>query len=99
MSRIRILDPTAPPPDVDADPGPPIEASVMAGGRIGIRYDPTWRSFDWVRDEWARALGEGGATVDAWCAGDRGGEAGSETEAALERFVRSQDVLVSGLGN
>ncbi len=99
MTRIRILDPTAPPPEVDADPGPSLAASDPQGRRVGIRYDPTWRSFDWVRDEWTRSLREAGASVEGWCAGDRGGEAGRATETELEGFVRANDVVVAGLGN
>lgn len=99
MTRIRILDPTAAPPEVDADPGPPLSADRVSGGRFGIRYDPTWRSFEWVRDEWAEALGRDGAEVEAWCAGDRSGEAGERTQQELEAFVRGQDVLIVGLGN
>lgn len=97
MSRITILDPTAPPPDVDAAPGPPLGAVEAA--RFGIRYDLTWRSFDWVRDEWARMLGEEGAAVTQWCAGDRTGEAAESTLDDLRRFAVDQEVVISGLGN
>ena len=97
MARITILDPTAPPPDVDADPGPPLRA--IAAARVGIRYDLTWRSFDWVRDEWARMLDEDGAAVTQWCAGDRTGEAAEETLGDLRGFAADQEVVVSGLGN
>ena len=97
MSRITILDPTAPPPEVDADPGPVLAAVEAA--RVGIRYDLTWRSFDWVRDEWARMLGEDGGAVTQWCAGDRTGEAAEATLADLRDFATSQEVVISGLGN
>lgn len=99
MTRIRILDPTAPPPEVDADPGPPLPAEGLAGAHVGIRYDLTWRSFDWVRDEWAEALHADGARVESWCAGDRAGQAGERTEAELARFVRDHEVVIVGLGN
>ena len=97
MARITILDPTAPPPDVDADPGPTLGATQ--GTRVGVRYDLTWRSFDWVRDEWTRLLEEDGAAVDAWCAGDRTGEAAETTLGELQGFVTDREVLISGLGN
>jgi hypothetical protein len=99
LTRIRILDPTASPPEVDASPGPPLAAAGLTGGRFGIRYDPTWRSFEWIRDEWADALRKDGAEVEAWCAGDRSGEAGAQTQKELEDFVRSRDVVIVGLGN
>ncbi len=97
MSRITILDPTAPPPDVDADPGPALGAT--ASTRFGIRYDLTWRSFDWVRDEWASMLADDGGAVDQWCAGDRTGEAAEATLGDLRGFVADREVLISGLGN
>jgi len=99
MARITILDPTAPPPEVNPDPGPPFDEARLDGARIVIRYDLTWRSFDWVRDEWAKLLSGDGAQVDPWCAGDRTGEAADETLADLRGFVAEREVVVSGLGN
>lgn len=97
MSRIMILDPTAQPPDVDAEPGPTLRAVEAA--KVGIRYDLTWRSFDWVRDEWASMFAADGASVSQWCAGDRTGEAAESTLRDLGRFVDDREVLISGLGN
>lgn len=97
MSRITILDPTAPPPDVDADPGPAL--GTTASTRFGIRYDLTWRSFDWVREEWASMLADDGGVVTQWCAGDRTGEAAEATLGDLRGFVADEEVLISGLGN
>ena len=99
LSHIRILDPTAGPPAVDTDPGPALASDQLNRSRFGIRYDLTWRSFEWVRDEWAGALRADGAQVETWCAGDRAGEAGRQTERELEHFVRAQDVAIVGLGN
>lgn len=99
MARITILDPTAPPTDVDPDPGPPFRADALEGSAFGIRYDLTWRSFDWVRDEWSKLLAEEGARVSAWCAGDRTGDAAEATLASLDSFVAEQEVVISGLGN
>ena len=97
MSRITILDPTAPPPEVDVDPGPSLAGTDAA--RFGIRYDLTWRSFDWVRDEWAGMLADDGGTVAQWCAGDRTGEEAQSTLDDLRGFVSDREVLISGLGN
>lgn len=99
MSRISILDPTAAPPDVDPHPGPPLSSQTLANGRVGIRYDLTWRSFDWVRDEWAELFRAEGAQVSDWCAGDRTGDAASATLAELRSFSIDQEVVLSGLGN
>jgi hypothetical protein len=43
MVRMKVLDPTAPPPEIGADPGP--DAGTLAGRLVGLRYDRTWRSF------------------------------------------------------
>ena len=99
MARISILDPTASPPDVDPDPGPRLDADGLPGAAVGIRYDLTWRSFDWVRDEWASMLADDGGVVTQWCAGDRTGEAAEETLGDLRGFVADREVLISGLGN
>lgn len=99
MPRISILDPTASPPSVDTDPGPPVETDHLLRGHFGIRFDQTWKSFDWVRDEWAALLAESGASVSHWCAGDRTGDAAEATLADMKAFARGQDVLISGLGN
>ena len=97
MGRIRVLDPTAPPPQDEAGPGP--DAGELAGRVIGFRSDRTWRSFEWVIDEWARRLHEDGAEIVRWVAGNRIGEAGEVTAQQLAEFVEQVDVAIVGLGN
>jgi len=97
MSRTTILDPTAAPPAVDLDPGP--DAGPLAGKRVGIRFDRAWRSWLWTIDEWAPRLEAAGATVDRWEAGNRVGDEGIETIAALDEFAGRVDVALVGLGN
>jgi len=97
MVRMKVLDPTAPSPEIGADPGP--DAGALAGRLVGLRYDRTWRSFEWVIDEWTRMLGDADAEVRPWCAGNRVGEAGERTRAQLEGFVDEVDIAVVGLGN
>jgi hypothetical protein len=97
MARITILDPTAAAPDIDADPGPAIAA--FPGVRVGIRSDRTWRSFEWVADEWERLLVDQGAVVRRWVSGNRIGDEGERTRADLAAFVDANDLVISGLGN
>lgn len=97
MGRITVLDPTAAPPEVDADPGP--DAGPLAGRTVGIRHDTAWRSFDWVIDEWERELRGAGASVRRWCAGNRIGDEGRRTAAELDAFATDVDLAIVGLGN
>jgi hypothetical protein len=97
MTRSTILDPTAAPPDVSADPGP--DAGPLAGLRVGVRTDTAWRSWDWVLDEWSSRLEAAGAVVDRWRAGNRVGDAGLATAAELADFAGRVDVALVGLGN
>ena len=97
MERIRVLDPTASPPEVSTAPGP--AAGPLAGRRVGIRFDQTWQSFLHVKAEWTRSLEALGATVIAWNAGNRIGEEGERTRKELEEFADDVDIAIVGLGN
>jgi hypothetical protein len=97
MARIRVLDPTAAPPEVDPDPGP--DAGPLSGRIVGIRYDSAWRSWEWAIDEWRQALEAAGIEVKLWLAGNRVGDEGERTFAELEQFADSVDIAVVGLGN
>lgn len=97
MTRIKILDPVALPPDVDPDPG--ADAGDLTGKVIGLRYDTAWRSYEWVLDEWEALLNQRGAKVVRWVAGNRVGEAGERTSGELKRFAADVDIGIVGLGN
>lgn len=97
MARLTILDPTAPAPAADADPGPAVGS--LRGARVGVRSDRTWRSFESVADEWEQRLRDEGATVHRWVSGNRVGDDGEKTRAELVAFVDRNEVIVSGLGN
>ena len=97
VARITILDPTAAAPDIDVDPGP--SPGTLSGCTVGIRSDRTWRSFEWVADEWEQALTREGAEVRRWVSGNRIGDEGERTREELAAFVASNDLVISGLGN
>ena len=97
VSRIRVLDPTAPPPDVSVDPGP--DAGPLVGRVVGIRYDTNWPSFLHTTDEWSQRLRAAGAELRWWNAGNRIGEEGERTRRELEAFVEEVDIALVGLGN
>lgn len=97
MARVRILDPTAAPPETDPDPGP--DLGVLAGKRVGLRYDRAWRSWLWVLDEWEPRLRAAGAQVVRLETGNRIGEGGEETFSNLSVFAADVDAALVGLGN
>lgn len=97
VARVRVLDPTARPPAVDADPGP--DAGELRGKVVGLRLDTAWRSYEWVLDEWERRLVGAGATVRRWVAGNRVGPEGDQTAIGLERFAADVQIGIVGLGN
>ncbi len=97
MARTKVLDPTAAAPEERPEPGP--DAGPLAGKVVGIRYDRTWRSFEWVIDEWGREMTQVGAEVRTWCAGNRIGEQGERTRHELEEFSQEVDLALLGLGN
>lgn len=97
MGRITILDPVALPPEVNADPGP--DAGGLRGRIVGIRTDTTWKSFEWVIDEWEPRLRALGADVRIWVSGNRVGDTGEQTARELAQFVAEVDVGIVGLGN
>jgi hypothetical protein len=97
MARVRMLDPTAPSPVLDTDPGP--DLGVLAGRKVGIRFDRAWRSWLWVIDEWERRLHGARAEVIPFEAGNRIGDGGDETFANLAVFAADVDAALVGLGN
>jgi len=97
MSRMRILDPTAPPPATDPDPGP--DLGLLAGKTVGLRYDRAWRSWLWVIDEWEPRLTAAGARIVRWEAGNRIGVDGEDTFSQLGVFAADVDAALVGLGN
>ncbi|MFM8237240.1 MAG: hypothetical protein ACKOBG_05735 [Actinomycetota bacterium] len=97
MDRVRILDPTAPPPEGDPDRGP--DLGPLADRTIGVRFDRTWRSWLWVLDEWVPRLEAAGARVVRFEAGNRIGRAGEDTFSALGVFAADVDAALVGLGN
>ena len=73
--------------------------SALNGLAVGIRSDRTWRSFEWVADEWERRLIDEGARVTRWVSGNRIGDEGERTRVELAEFVGAADLAIVGLGN
>jgi hypothetical protein len=97
MALIKILDPTAQRMDDNASPGP--DAGLLAGKRIGFRLDQIWRCWDWISENWAQKFEAAGATVTTWRSTNRSGEEGEEQARSLEAWLKTVDIVVSGLAN
>jgi len=90
-------------------PTPPAEAAGtsatfslggrLAGVKVGLRLDASWRSYFTVVDVWERRLREQHAEPIRWMAGDRTGTSGEQTRADLDEWARLVDCGVIGLGN
>jgi hypothetical protein len=97
MAAIKVLDPTANRTEDNASPGP--DAGMIAGKRIGFRLDQIWRSWDWISENWAAKFEEAGATVTTWRSTNRSGGEGEEQVRSLEHWLKTVDVVISGLAN
>jgi hypothetical protein len=97
MARVIVLDPTAPPAGEDRGAG--ADVRDLRGVAVGIRSDRTWRSFEWVIEEWTGALEKVNAKVRPWIAGNRIGEEGERTTRELEGFANEAEIAIVGLGN
>jgi hypothetical protein len=96
-SRIVIRRPTA---DFPSDEGAPAFAleRPIAGVRVGIRQDGTWRSWQYIARVWTDLLRRDGAIPVLLQTGERTGAEGEKTRADLEAWHGEIDCAVSGLG-
>jgi hypothetical protein len=95
---VRILSPVAPPPAVAESPTFDLGRPV-AGVRVGLRIDWSWRSYMVVVDEWDRMLRADGADPRVLWTGERVGSDGERTRADLDEWSRLVECGVVGLGN
>jgi hypothetical protein len=70
----------------------------IAGLRVGLRHEGSWRSWMLIVDEWELFLRRDGAEPVQLEAGGRVGAEGAETAAAVARWAADVDCGVSGLG-
>ena len=98
MGTIEILLPVPPAAD-EAETARYDLGRPVAGVRVGLRMDQSWRSWFTVLDEWERLLHADGAHVHRFVAGDRVGPGADRTRSDLEEWSRLVEVGVVGLGN
>lgn len=94
-TTIRV--PTAPPRQAEIAPAFTVDRP-LAGLKVGLRHEGSWRSWLWIVDEWETFLREDGAEPVPVLAGGRVGDEGEQTKRAVEQWVADIDCGVSGLG-
>jgi hypothetical protein len=70
----------------------------IAGLRVGLRHEGSWRSWMLIIEEWETFLRRDGAEPIVLRAGGRVGEEGLHTRASVEGWSAGIDCGVSGLG-
>ena len=97
-ARIVVLDPTAEVGASKRDPGP--DAGPLTGKVVGFRVDALWPSWDWVVDEWTKALEAAGVSVRSFrrVQGLAGSE-GTDADKTYAAMLATVDAAIVGLGN
>jgi hypothetical protein len=70
----------------------------IAGLRVGLRHEGSWRSWMTIVDEWEQFLRRDGAEPVVLKAGGRVGSEGEQTRADVEAWAAQIDCGISGLG-
>lgn len=96
-ARMQIRRPTAAPAPATVAPSYTV-GKPLAGLRIGLRHEGSWRSWMLIVDEWARFLADDGAKPVVLQTGERVGNEGQQTRDGIEQWVSEVDCAVSGLG-
>jgi hypothetical protein len=95
--RLRIRVPTARP---RAERGAPafVLDRPIAGLRVGLRHEGSWRSWMLIVERWQGFLRRDGAEPVVVQTGERVGSEGERTRAEVAKWAASVDCGVSGLG-
>jgi hypothetical protein len=94
---ITIRRPTAPPRERIDAPAYTVDRP-LAGLRVGLRHEGSWRSWMWIVDEWTGFLRADGAEPVVLEAGGRVGAEGVQTRADVAAWAADIDCGISGLG-
>ncbi len=89
--------PTAKPREDIGAPAYTLNRSI-AGLRVGLRHEGSWRSWMLIVDEWERFLRRDGAEPVVLKAGGRVNDEGEQTRADVAAWAADIDCGISGLG-
>ncbi len=95
--RLRIRVPTARPPAVQGAPAY-VLGRTIAGLRVGLRHEGSWRSWMLIVEEWQGFLRRDGAEPVVVQTGERVGAEGERTRELVAKWAGSVDCGISGLG-
>ena len=95
--RLRIRVPTARPPSEIGAPTFVLNRPI-AGLKVGMRHEGSWRSWMLIVDEWQGFLRRDGATPVVVKTGERTAAEGERTRALVAEWAQSVDCGISGLG-
>lgn len=96
-TRELIRRPTAPAREIVDAPAYTLDRP-LAGARVGLRHEGSWRSWMWMVEEWTHLLRADGAIPVVVEAGGRVGVEGAKTAADVAAWVADIDCGISGLG-
>ncbi len=95
--RLRIRLPTARPPSETGAPAYTLDRPI-AGLRVGLRHEGSWRSWMLIVEEWQGFLRRDGAAPVVVQTGERTAAEGERTRALVRSWAESVDCGISGLG-
>lgn len=95
--RLRIRVPTARPPSDTGAPTYRLDRPI-AGLKVGLRHEGSWRSWMLIVEEWQGFLRRDGATPVVVKTGERTAAEGERTRALVADWAASVDCGISGLG-
>ena len=94
---MRVRRPTPAPKPVQGAPAFRLDRPLK-GLKVGLRYEPAWRSWTLIAQIWADWLRRDGAEPLMVAVGERTGADGEKTRQELEVWANSVDCAVSGIG-
>lgn len=95
--RLRIRLPTARPAPAKGAPAFTLDRPI-AGLKVGLRHEGSWRSWMLIVEEWQKLLARDGATPVVVQTGERTAAEGERTRALVKEWAESVDCGISGLG-